>query len=168
MAFSKDGRVGSHATKTIFVDEALQFAAGEQVTADVVQPYRLTELQQIFEWIGSFGGFKNSYWLHKTSFHDLSVDQSSVFSLQKNLTPFSDDRRLTGCLLFSNCFSGRRDYVLGGEPELLLQILDRRGRSKACIPITVPFGPTYCDQPKVEACSTATRAVTHGGRTLAL
>src|SRR5437879_7464093 len=27
-----------------------------------------------------------------------------------------------------------------------------------CIPITLPCGPTYCDQPNVDACSTATRA----------
>ena len=37
---------------------------------------------------------------------------------------------MTDNCYFPNCFSGRRDYVPDGEPELLLQILDRRGRSK--------------------------------------
>jgi hypothetical protein len=34
------------------------------------------------------------------------------------------------------------------------------------MPITSPSGPTYAAQPNVEACSTATRAVIAGGRTL--
>ncbi len=34
----EDGRVGGHAAQAVFVDQALQFAAGEQVAADVVQP----------------------------------------------------------------------------------------------------------------------------------
>ena len=46
MAFSKIVGIGSHAAQAIFVDQALQFAAGEQVAADVVQPHRLAELQE--------------------------------------------------------------------------------------------------------------------------
>src|SRR5690242_11075234 len=37
-----------------------------------------------------------------------------------------------------------------------------------CMPITLPWGPTYCDQPNVDACSTATRAFTSSGKTCCL
>src|SRR5439155_27264873 len=37
-----------------------------------------------------------------------------------------------------------------------------------CMPITLPCGPTYCDQPNIEACSTATRAFTSRGHTCCL
>ena len=37
--------------------------------------------------------------------------------------------------------------------------------AKPCIPIILPLGPTYCDQPKVAAASTDTLAFAGGGRT---
>ena len=64
----EDGGIRSHAAQAIFVDQALQFAAGEQVAADVVQPHRLAEFQKVFERIGGFGGFENSDWLHEPLF----------------------------------------------------------------------------------------------------
>src|SRR5579864_6836400 len=39
---------------------------------------------------------------------------------------------------------------------------------KRCIPIILPVGPTYCDQPNVDAASTDTRAFTVGGNTCLL
>src|SRR5581483_4076579 len=62
--FFEDRGIRGHAAQPIFFDKALQFAAGEQLPADVVQPYRLSILQELFQRIDSFGSFKNSGRLH--------------------------------------------------------------------------------------------------------
>ena len=43
--FFKDGRVAGDAAQPVLLDQALQFAAGEQAAADVVQPNRLSVFQ---------------------------------------------------------------------------------------------------------------------------
>src|SRR5262249_10478698 len=43
----EDRGIGSYTAQTILFDEALQFAAGDEVAADVIQPYRLPELLQL-------------------------------------------------------------------------------------------------------------------------
>ena len=59
MAFSKIAGIGGHAAQAVFVDQSLQFAAGDQVAPNVVQPHRLAILQQFFQGISGFRGFES-------------------------------------------------------------------------------------------------------------
>src|SRR5712691_9942297 len=52
------------------------------------------------------------------------------------------------------------------KPNFFCSSLSGADAPKVSIPILAPVGPTYRSQPKVPACSTETRAVTSGGRTL--
>src|SRR6516165_3323177 len=52
------------------------------------------------------------------------------------------------------------------NPNFFCNSLSGADAPNVFIPTTVPVGPTYCCQPNVDACSTATRAVTPAGITL--
>ncbi len=78
----EDGRVRRHAAQSIFRDQTLQFAAGKQVAADVVQPNRLAEFQKIFERVGGFSGIENSSGLHCVPL--FFSRRSSVVGLQQS------------------------------------------------------------------------------------
>src|SRR5262249_9126380 len=54
----------------------------------------------------------------------------------------------------------------GVKPNFFCSSLSGAEAPKGCMPMASPVVPTYRCQPKVEACSTETRAVTAGGRTL--
>ena len=133
MAFSKIAGIRRHAAQAVFLDQALEFAAGKQVPTDVVQPHRLAEFLKIFQRVGGFGGFKNSSWLHDI----LPLFQCSSGS--------SRPLRLRKLISLSRWFACHRDNVLGGKSKLLLHILDRRGGPEACACRSIlPAGPTYC------------------------
>src|SRR5262249_9747527 len=55
----KDGRIGGHSTQAIFINQPLEFAAGDQVATNVVEPYRLAKFLQQFEgiFLSSLYGF---------------------------------------------------------------------------------------------------------------
>src|SRR5205807_2322129 len=65
--FLEDRGIRRNAPQAIFIDQTLQFAAGDQVAPDVIQPNRLAELLKIFYWIRGLGGFQNSGGLHKNT-----------------------------------------------------------------------------------------------------
>src|SRR5438132_9982870 len=54
----------------------------------------------------------------------------------------------------------------GSKPNFLWSSLSGAEAPKVFMPMMWPEAPTYRSHPKVEACSTATRAVTLGGSTL--
>src|SRR5262249_24508198 len=54
----------------------------------------------------------------------------------------------------------------GSKPYFLCSSLSGAEAPNVFMPMTWPRGPTYRSHPSVEACSTATRAVTSAGRTL--
>ena len=56
----------------------------------------------------------------------------------------------------------------GVNPNLVCSSLSGADAPKVFIPMVSPSEPVYLAQPKVDACSTATRAVTDGGKTLSL
>ena len=57
--------IRSHSAQTVFGDQALQFAALQQVAADVVEPDGLAEILELDERINCFCGLKRFYWIHK-------------------------------------------------------------------------------------------------------
>src|ERR1700731_4288799 len=65
-----------------------------------------------------------------------------------------------------NCSLAAATTPSGSKPNFLCSSLSGAEAPKVFIPITWPDVPTYRSQPKVEACSTATRAFTLGGSTL--
>src|SRR5262249_13723839 len=54
----------------------------------------------------------------------------------------------------------------GVNPNFVCSAFSGAEAPNVFMPITSPSSPTYARQPKVDACSTATRAVTAAGRTL--
>ena len=54
MAFSKIAGLEVMPAQAVFVDQALQFAAGEQVAADVVQPDGLAEILKLVRGLVAF------------------------------------------------------------------------------------------------------------------
>src|SRR5215471_5374631 len=54
----------------------------------------------------------------------------------------------------------------GSNPNFLCSSLRGAEAPKVFMPMTRPELPTYRSQPRMDACSTATRAFTFGGRTL--
>ena len=46
--FLEDRRIRGHPAQTVALDEALEFAAGNQVAADVIEPDGLAKLQKVF------------------------------------------------------------------------------------------------------------------------
>src|SRR5262249_6709780 len=54
----------------------------------------------------------------------------------------------------------------GSKPNFRCSSLSGAEAPKVFMPMMRPDGPTYRSQPRVDACSTATRAVTSGGSTL--
>src|SRR6266545_6837105 len=54
----------------------------------------------------------------------------------------------------------------GSKPNFSWRAFMGAEAPNVCMPMTRPELPTYRSQPNVEACSTATRAFTWGGRTL--
>src|SRR5207302_6386604 len=54
----------------------------------------------------------------------------------------------------------------GVNPNFVWSAFSGAEAPNVLMPITSPSGPTYAAQPNVEACSTATRAMIAGGRTL--
>src|SRR5215471_9367251 len=52
------------------------------------------------------------------------------------------------------------------KPNFFCNSLSGAEAPKVFIPIVMPPVPTYCDQPRVDACSTEMRAGTSGGITL--
>ena len=67
MAFSKIEGFEVMPRRPSSVDQALQFAAREQIAADVVEPDGLAERQKLGERIGGFCGFKRAHWIHNIS-----------------------------------------------------------------------------------------------------
>src|SRR5437667_3963536 len=52
--FLEDRWIRGDTTKSVLVDQALEFAAGDELAANVVQPDGLSEILELFEWIGGF------------------------------------------------------------------------------------------------------------------
>src|SRR6266567_8571494 len=65
----------------------------------------------------------------------------------------------------ASCALAALTIFSGVKPNLTSRFLSGADVPKVCIPMTVHYMPTYWAQPIVEACSTATRTVTSGGRT---
>ncbi len=82
--FFEDRGVRSDSAQPVFVDQALQVAAGDEVAANIVEPYRLAKFLQIFQMVDALCAFYNSSRLHNFSFKTLSAG----FSLT------TEDRRL--------------------------------------------------------------------------
>src|SRR5260221_1120418 len=57
--------IRSHSAQAVLGDQALQFAALQQVTADVVEPDGLAESLKLDERINGFCGVERFYWIHK-------------------------------------------------------------------------------------------------------
>jgi hypothetical protein len=60
---------------------------------------------------------------------------------------------------------GSRVDVFASESNLTNNFFNGAEAPKVLMPIIVPRNPVYRSQPRVEACSTATRRVTSGGNT---
>ena len=56
--------IGSHPAQAVFRDQALQFAALQQVAADVVEPDGLAESLKLGERIRGFCNLERAYWIH--------------------------------------------------------------------------------------------------------
>src|SRR6266576_3527071 len=65
-----------------------------------------------------------------------------------------------------SCFFAAATTWSGSNPNFLCNSLSGAEAPNVFIPTTYPEAPTYRSHPKVEACSTATRAFTFGGSTL--
>src|SRR5262249_13879217 len=64
-----------------------------------------------------------------------------------------------------NCSLAAATPYLGVKPNFLIRSLRGADAPKERMPMLCPVAPTYLAQPKVEACSTETRAFTSGGNT---
>ena len=60
----KDRGIGCHPAQAVFIDQALQFAALEQISADVVDPDGLAEGLKLLQRVGGFGGLEGIYGIH--------------------------------------------------------------------------------------------------------
>ena len=78
--------------------------------------------------------------------------------------PFRNGLR-KGYFLLSNSFAAATTWS-GSKPNFLWSSFSGADAPNVFMPIMRPDLPTYRSHPKVDACSTATRAVTFGGRTL--
>src|SRR4029434_8612603 len=65
-----------------------------------------------------------------------------------------------------SCFLAAVATWWGSNPNLLCNSFNGAEAPNVFMPMTSPVEPTYRSHPKVEPCSTATRAFTFGGNTL--
>src|SRR6516162_7700856 len=102
--------------------------------------------------------------------HGLKVDRpvSGIIAV-----PFSDWSLVSkndalGAHLFPNCSLAAATTCSGLNPNFLCSSLSGAEAPNVFMPIMRPSSPVYRSQPKVDACSTATRAFPPGGSTLSL
>src|SRR5579864_9494703 len=67
---------------------------------------------------------------------------------------------------FFTCCLAAMTIWFGSNPNFFCSSFSGAEAPKVFMPITRPELPTYRSHPKIEPCSTATRAFTLGGRTL--
>src|SRR5215471_1582864 len=68
--------------------------------------------------------------------------------------------------LFFSCSFAAVTTWFGSNPNFVCSAFNGAEAPKVFMPITRPELPTYRSHPRIEPCSTATRAFTFGGRTL--